>query len=229
MAGLAAAAGSLTPRGAELARIMGPTIAATRARDRPRPPGMPAGVRVRRPDGAHAGHGEGAHRGIRADCGYTYRTRADAEMTRCSIRSRPACAARSDDRADAPPRARGGDLNRIDARPEGAVRRAAIDPAVLLAVALHGAGRGEKCTLADLPTVMSPLPDGGGLAVIGALPIASTTAESCFSSTPTAIPVADVAWGRATPPQMLQRGACTRSISTSRSARRTSRARWARR
>jgi hypothetical protein len=88
--------------------------------------GMPPRVRVRRPHGAHARHGEGAHRGFAPNCGITYRTRADAKIDPlfhpleagvCKVDPMIA-QTRLLERA-------GGDLNSHHARPEGAVRRAA--------------------------------------------------------------------------------------------------------
>ena len=96
----------------------------------------------------------------------------------------------------------GGDLNRItrDLKvPFDALQSMLQCCSPQLCTAL---GRGENCTLADLPTVMSPLPDGDGLAVMGSLPIASTTAEILLLEYVDNLPMGEVAWGRATLPQL---------------------------
>lgn len=63
-------------------------------------------------------------------------------------------------------------------------------------------GRGEKCTLPELPTVMSPRVDGSGIDLLGALAIGSSAAELLLLEYADGKP--DVAWGRATKVQMLQ-------------------------
>lgn len=60
-------------------------------------------------------------------------------------------------------------------------------------------GRGEKCELADLPTALIAQPDGSGISLIGALAIASTTSELLLLEYANNMPAADVGWGRATP------------------------------
>jgi 4-phytase/acid phosphatase len=65
-------------------------------------------------------------------------------------------------------------------------------------------GRGEDCQLADLPTALVPHADGSGLSIIGALAIASTTAELLLLEYADGLPPAAVGWGRATPAQMLE-------------------------
>jgi hypothetical protein len=74
---------------------------------------------------------------------------------------------------------------------------------------------------------MSPLPDGAGLAVMGSLPIRVDHGEILLLEVPPT--TADGRRGvgpRHCCRRFATRGACTPSTSTSRSARRTSRARW---
>jgi 4-phytase/acid phosphatase len=63
-------------------------------------------------------------------------------------------------------------------------------------------GKGEKCTLSELPTAMSPRVDGSGIDLLGALAIGSSAAELLLLEYADGRP--DVAWGRATSVQMLQ-------------------------
>lgn len=63
-------------------------------------------------------------------------------------------------------------------------------------------GRGDKCTLAELPTALSPGVDGAGLGMIGSLAIASSAAELFLLEYADNLPLSDVAWGRVTPAQM---------------------------
>ena len=65
-------------------------------------------------------------------------------------------------------------------------------------------GQGENCKLTDLPTAMWPKADGSGISLIGALPIASTTAELLLLEYADGKAQADVGWGRATEAQMTQ-------------------------
>jgi len=197
-------AGSLTPRGAELAKIMGAYYrryasegqAATAAGC---PPVYVYADLTERTEGT----AKALIEGFAPNCGFTYRTRADAkidplfhplEAGLCKVDPMIA-QTRLLERA-------GGDLNRITRdlkAPFDALQSILQCCSPSLCTAL---GRGEKCTLADLPTVMSPLPDGGGLAVMGSLPIASTTAEILLLEYTDNLPMADVAWGRATLPQI---------------------------
>lgn len=96
----------------------------------------------------------------------------------------------------------GGDANRAtrDLKAQFNALQSVLDcckPALCLAF-----GRGERCTLADLPTAITPLPDGAGLALIGALPIASTSTELFLLEYLDGLPMADVGWGRVTPAQI---------------------------
>ncbi len=96
----------------------------------------------------------------------------------------------------------GGDLNRVtrDLKAQFATLQSVLDcckPAVCLAF-----GRGEKCTLADLPTAMTPHPEGAGLSLIGALPIASTTSELFLLQFANGLPLSEVGWGRVSPAQL---------------------------
>ena len=65
-------------------------------------------------------------------------------------------------------------------------------------------GKPEGCKLADLPTVLSPLPEGAGMAMLGALAIASTATENFLLEYAEGLDLGQVAWGRMTPAQLLQ-------------------------
>ena len=65
-------------------------------------------------------------------------------------------------------------------------------------------GKPEGCKLAALPTALSPLPNGKGMAMIGALAIASTAAENFLLEYAEGKDASQVAWGRLNPAQMLQ-------------------------
>jgi 4-phytase/acid phosphatase len=197
-------AGALTPRGAELARIMGTYYRrytsegqGTTAAGCP-PVYVYADLTERTQATAKA-----LLEGFAPNCGYTYRSRAEGRVDPLFhpveagvCRLDPMVAqTRLLERA-------GGDLNRItrDLKvPFDALQSILQCCSPSLCTAL---GRGEKCTLADLPTVMSPLPDGAGLAVMGSLPIASTTAEVMLLEYADNLPMGEVAWGRATLPQL---------------------------
>jgi 4-phytase/acid phosphatase len=92
-----------------------------------------------------------------------------------------------------------GDLNRAtrDLKPSFAALQSVLGcckPALCTAF-----GRGEKCELADLPTALSPSPEGTGLSLVGALAIASTTSELLLLEYADGLPPPQVGWGRATP------------------------------
>ena len=141
--------------------------------------------------------------GYAPNCGYTYRSRTESKIDPVFhpleagvCRLDPMLAqTRLLERS-------GGDLNRITRdlkAPFDALQSVLQCCSPSLCSAL---GRGDKCTLADLPTVMSPLPDGSGLAVMGSLPIASTTAEILLLEYADNLPMGEVAWGRASLPQI---------------------------
>ena len=65
-------------------------------------------------------------------------------------------------------------------------------------------GRPEGCKLAELPTVLSPLPNGKGIDLLGALGIASTATEIMLLQYAEGMDASQVAWGRLNPTQMLQ-------------------------
>ncbi len=95
-----------------------------------------------------------------------------------------------------------GDLNRITRDLKGPfdTLQSALDccrPALCTAF-----GRGESCRLTDLPTAMSPLPEGAGLEMIGALPIGAAASTALFDQYLAGIDADAVAWGRATPAQL---------------------------
>ena len=199
-------AGALTPRGAELARIMGTYYrryasegqAATAAGC---PPMYVYADLMERTQAT----AKSLIEGFAPNCGYTFRTRSDAKIDPifhpleagvCKVDPMIA-QTRVLERA-------GGDLNRITRdlkAPFDALQSILQCCSPSLCTAL---GRGEKCTLADLPTVMSPLPDGAGLAVMGSLPIASTTAEILLLEYADNLPMSEVGWGRVTLPQMRE-------------------------
>ena len=65
-------------------------------------------------------------------------------------------------------------------------------------------GKPEGCKLASLPTALSPLSNGKGMEMIGALAIASTAAEIFLLEYAEGMDAGQVAWGRLSPAQMLQ-------------------------
>jgi 4-phytase/acid phosphatase len=65
-------------------------------------------------------------------------------------------------------------------------------------------GKPEGCKLASLPTALSPLPNGKGMEMIGALAIASAAAEIFLLEYTDGMDASQVAWGRLSPAQMLQ-------------------------
>lgn len=65
-------------------------------------------------------------------------------------------------------------------------------------------GKGEACTLPDLPTALLPAADGGSLTLLGGLPVASTSAEVMLLQYLDGQPMSDVGWGRLTTTQMTQ-------------------------
>lgn len=96
----------------------------------------------------------------------------------------------------------GGDLNRVtrDLKPQFAALQGMLDcckPTLCMAF-----GRGEKCTLPDLPTALTTAAGGTEMTMIGALPIASTTAEILLLEYADALPAASVGWGRVTPEKL---------------------------
>jgi 4-phytase/acid phosphatase len=65
-------------------------------------------------------------------------------------------------------------------------------------------GKPEGCKLADLPTTLSPLPNGKGIELLGALNIASAATEIFLLEYAEGVDANQVAWGRLNPTQMLQ-------------------------
>ena len=65
-------------------------------------------------------------------------------------------------------------------------------------------GKAEGCKLADLPTFLSPQPNGTGVTMIGALAIASAVTEDFLLEYAEGMETGQVAWGRLTPAQLLQ-------------------------
>ena len=195
--------GALTPRGAALAKIMGAWYRRYAGEGQISAAGCPpiyvyADLLERTQVTAQA-----LIEGFAPNCGYTFRSRTDGKIDPLFhpleagvCRVDPMVAqTRLLERA-------GGDLNRItrDLKAPFDALQAALQccsPALCTAL-----GRGEKCTLADLPTVMSPLPDGAGVNVMGSLAIASTTAEILLLEYADNLPMEEVGWGRVTVPQM---------------------------
>ncbi|MFO1413606.1 MAG: hypothetical protein U1F10_06780 [Burkholderiales bacterium] len=97
----------------------------------------------------------------------------------------------------------GGDLNRLtrDLKPQFSALQSVLEccrPALCAAF-----GRGSACTLPDLPTAMTISPEGS-LALLGALPIASATSETLLLQYLDGVPPAGVGWGRATPERLRE-------------------------
>ncbi|MEO8345271.1 MAG: histidine-type phosphatase [Betaproteobacteria bacterium] len=65
-------------------------------------------------------------------------------------------------------------------------------------------GRPEGCKLADLPTMLSPVPNGKGVDLVGALAIASSATEIFLMEYAEGLDANQVAWGRLAPDKMLQ-------------------------
>jgi len=65
-------------------------------------------------------------------------------------------------------------------------------------------GKAEGCKLADLPTFLVPQPNGTGVAMLGALAIASAVTEDFLLESAEGMESGQVAWGRLSPPQLLQ-------------------------
>jgi len=65
-------------------------------------------------------------------------------------------------------------------------------------------GKLEGCKLADLPTALSPQPNGKGIGMLGALNIASEATEIFLLEFAEGLDPGQVAWGRLNPAQMLQ-------------------------
>ncbi len=96
----------------------------------------------------------------------------------------------------------GGDLNRVthDMRPDFNAVQTVLD--CCKATLCTAWGRHAQCGLADLPTVLSPRADGSGLELLGALAIAATTSELLLLEYSDGMPPGDVGWGRAAPAQI---------------------------
>ncbi len=69
---------------------------------------------------------------------------------------------------------------------------------------MRGVGKPEGCKLADLPTALSVRADGTGLAMFGALAIASEASEIFLMEYADGMDAGAVAWGRLSPDKMLQ-------------------------
>lgn len=63
-------------------------------------------------------------------------------------------------------------------------------------------GRGESCKLSDLPTALSPLPEGAGIEMIGALAIGAAASTVLVDQYLSGMPPDAVGWGRITGPQL---------------------------
>ncbi len=198
--------GALTPRGAQLAALMGRwyrdyagLVGALPAAGCPLPAAVYAYADLPERTQATA---RALLDGFAVNCNVPFRTRAPAtvdplfhpvEAGVCPLDPMQA-QSRVLERA-------GGDLNRItrDQKPQFAALQSMLEccrPALCAAF-----GRGDKCTLPDLPTAMTITPNGG-LELIGALPIAAATSESLLLEYLDGAPPSAVAWGRATPDRM---------------------------
>lgn len=201
--------GALTPRGAQLATLMGRYY-----RDYMGAAGaLPAGGCPAA--GSTFVYADALERtqataqalldGFAANCGLGYRTRPNAtvdplfhplEAGVCKLDPMLA-QTRVLERA-------GGDLNRVtrDMKPQFDTLQSVLEcckPTLCAAF-----GRGDACRLPDLPTAMSPQADGSGIALIGALAIASTTAELLLLEYADGMPPSAVGWGRVTPAQLTE-------------------------
>ena len=143
--------------------------------------------------------------GFASGCGLTYRTKADGGID--SLFHPLAAGVCKLDPMIAQTRVlerTAGDLNRTtrDLKTSYDTLQTVLDcckPALCSAF-----GRGERCTLPDLPTALLAQSDGKGIGLLGALAIASTTSELLLLEYADGKPAADVGWGRATGAQMLQ-------------------------
>ena len=198
---------ALTPRGAELAKLMGRwyreyagTQGMLPAAGCPDPGALYVYADVPERTQATA---KALIDGFAPDCGFVVRTRQGAKVDPVFhpleagvCRLDPLVAqTRVLERV-------GGDANRAtrDLKAQFGALQSVLDcckPALCLAF-----GRGERCTLADLPTAITPLPDGAGLALIGALPIASAATELFLLEYLDGLPLPEVGWGRVTPAQI---------------------------
>jgi 4-phytase / acid phosphatase len=200
-------AGALTPRGAQLASLMGRwyrdyagVLGALPAAGCPAPGAVYAYADVPERTQATA---RALLDGFAAHCNLAFRTRGNVpvdplfhplEAGVCKLDPMLA-QTRVLERA-------GGDLNRItrDLKPQFAALQGVLDcckPALCIAF-----GRGEQCTLPDLPTALTTTQEGAGIALVGALPIASAAAEILLLEYADGMPTANVGWGRTTPAQM---------------------------
>jgi 4-phytase/acid phosphatase len=143
--------------------------------------------------------------GLAPGCGIVYRTRADARVDGL-FHPLAAGVCRLDPLAAQTGvlQRAAGNLNRmsVDFKAPFAALQAALDccqPALCTAF-----GKPEGCRLADLPTALSPQPDGKGLALLGALAIASAASETFLLQYAEGMDGASVAWGRLEPAQMRE-------------------------
>ena len=143
--------------------------------------------------------------GMAPGCGIAYRTRQDAKVDSlfhpveagvCRIDSMTAQSSILQRVA--------GDLNSVprDFKQPFDALQAGMDcckPALCTAW-----GKPEGCKLAELPTVLSPQPDGTGITMLGALAIASAATENFLLEYAEGLDLGQVAWGRLTPAQFMQ-------------------------
>ncbi len=199
--------GSLTPRGAQLATLMGRYY-----REYVGSQGlMPAaGCPDRRAVYVYADVAERTRAtaralidGFAANCGIDYRTSGDVEVDPLFhpleagvCRLDPMLAQTSVlERA-------GGDLNRATRDLKGPFDTLQSVLQCCKPVLCTAFGRGEQCRLSDLPTALSLLPDGSGMSLIGALAIASTASEVLLLEFANGMPPTVVGWGRMSSAQM---------------------------
>ncbi|MEP7327941.1 MAG: histidine-type phosphatase [Betaproteobacteria bacterium] len=201
--------GDLTPRGAELATQMGRYYRQyLNAQGAMPAEGCPAGgsvyiyADVMQRTRVTA---QSLINGMARDCGITVRSRGDVKLDAlfhplqagvCKLDPMVA-QTRVLERA-------GGNINGLtrDLKAPFAMLQSALGcckPALCTAF-----GKGETCTLPDLPTALLPAADGSHLGMLGGLAIASTSAELILLEYADGKPLPEVGWGRATPPQMTQ-------------------------
>ena len=202
-------AGNLTARGAQLAKLLGQYYRAYAASEQLLPEqGCP-------PRGSVFFYADVAERtkataqalldGLAPGCGIAFRSKPDATVdglfhpVAAGVCRLDAMAAQTAVLARV-----AGDLNSVplDFKAPFDALQAGMDcckPSLCVAF-----GKPEGCKLAALPTALSPLPNGKGMEMIGALAIASTATEIFLLEYADGMDASQVAWGRLSPAQMLQ-------------------------
>ena len=201
--------GNLTARGAQLAKLLGQYHREYLAAEQALPEqGCP-------PRGSVYVHADLDERtrataqalidGMAPGCGISYRTKPDATIdslfhpVAAGVCRLDALAAQTSVLQRV-----AGDLNSVprDYKPSFDTLQMGMDcckPALCNAF-----GKPDGCKLADLPTALSAQPNGTGIALIGALAIASAATEIFLLEYAEGMDASQVAWGRLNPAQMLQ-------------------------